>query len=98
MTDIKKIEKLIRLTHSENDHEALLALRNAQRLANGDLLSAIAHGPRPPSPPSNHTDEIKTEKNTRFLELLRSIRRKDATITQLREEIAKLKAVIQANK
>jgi hypothetical protein len=77
MSDIEKIEKLVRMTQSDNDHEALLALRNAQRLANGDLLSVL---------------QGRTERGRRFLELLRRIRMKDATIEQLRREIERLKA------
>jgi len=96
MADIQKIEKLVRLTQSENDHEALLALRNAQRLADGDLVGVLrGDEPTPPprSRPIHRTDEeSKMEKDKRFLELLRRIRMKDATIEKLEREIARLKA------
>lgn len=96
MTDIDKIEKLVRLTHSDNDHEALLALRNAQRLADGDLLGVL-RGDEPARSRNtdqqyNNADEDKMQQGRRFLELLRRIRMKDATIAKLESEIAKLKA------
>lgn len=95
MTDIQKIEKLVRLTQSDNDHEALLALRNAQRLADGDLIRVLRGSEPIRSQPIHHhhrtTDEDKMERDRRFLELLRRIRSKDATIEKLKDEIAKLK-------
>jgi hypothetical protein len=98
MADIEKIEKLIRLTNSDNDNEALLALRNAQRLAGGDLL-AVLRGNKPTSQ-SRHADgtgnDKTAEQGKRFLELLQRIRMKDATIEKLREEIRKLKEQNQA--
>jgi uncharacterized small protein (DUF1192 family) len=94
--DIQKIEKLVRLTQSDNDHEALLALRNAQRLAHGDLIRVLRGSEPTRSQPIHHhhstDDDSKMEKDRRFLELLRRIRMKDATIAQLEREIAKLKA------
>jgi uncharacterized small protein (DUF1192 family) len=96
MSDIQKIEKLVRLTQSDNDHEALLALRNAQRLADGDLIRVLRGSEPTRSQPIHHQhrtdDDSKMEKDRRFLELLRRIRMKDATIAQLEREIAKLKA------
>jgi hypothetical protein len=101
MSDIEKIEKLVRLTQSDNDHEALLALRNAQRLANGDLLSVLQG--RAEEDEEDEEDEEEKESNRtarmnelergrRFLELLQRIRMKDATIAEKDREIARLKA------
>lgn len=39
--NIDRLEKLIRLAGSDNDHEALLALRQALKMTRGDLWGAI---------------------------------------------------------
>jgi len=92
MADIQKIEKLVRLTQSDNDHEALLALRNAQRLADGDLVGVLRGDEPVRSRTHNRTDDSKMERDRKVLELLRRIRMKDATIAKLEAEIARLKA------
>lgn len=93
MTDIQKIEKLVRLTQSDNDNEALLALRNAQRLADGDLLGVL-RGDEPVRSQPRHqhrTEDSEMERDRKILELMRRLRMKDATIAKLEREIAKLK-------
>jgi uncharacterized small protein (DUF1192 family) len=94
MTDIQKIEKLVRLTQSDNDHEALLALRNAQRLADGNLVGVLrGDEPTRSQPKHQHrTEYSKMERDRKVLELMRRLRMKDSTIAKLESEIAKLKA------
>jgi len=44
--DSSRLEKLINLTTSENDHEALSALRTAHKLADGNLWRALTNVPK----------------------------------------------------
>ncbi len=86
--DIKKLEKLVRLAGSDNDHEALLALRQAQKITKGDLWGALRSDHRAPF--------AYDERKIHALET--QLRAKDAEIRSLRKDLAALEDKLRAKK
>ncbi|RZJ84676.1 MAG: hypothetical protein EOO20_20965 [Chryseobacterium sp.] len=80
----KRFEDLLRLTLSDNDNEALLALRMVQKMAGGDLTSYIAAYPK-----LKHDDRFET--------LKADLESKNKIIVELKEEIQRLRKIMSLN-
>lgn len=85
--DLSRLEKLVRLAGSDNDHEALLALRNAQKLAKGDLWGALHGG-------SHHQGSSSDGRRIQALE--KQLEERRARITSLSEELSELRNKLRA--
>lgn len=55
-----RLEKLINLTSSDNDHEAISSLRNAQKLTHGNLWKVLTKGATVSSSSSSDTREMNS--------------------------------------
>ncbi len=62
--DMQRLEKLVRLAGSDNDHEALLALRQAQKMTKGNLWETLQ---KTPGASRSSRDEMRVRELERLL-------------------------------
>ena len=80
----ERVEKLLRLTASDNDHEALLALRTVQKILGNDLTSLLHGGHSADGP---RIKALQQKLNA----LSEVLRQSDADTDQLRYECQRLR-------
>lgn len=69
--DMQRLEKLVRLAGSDNDHEALLALRQAQKMTKGNLWETLQKTPGA-SRSGSSRDEMRVRELERLLTIAES--------------------------
>ncbi len=98
MPDIVKIQKLLNLTASANDAEALAALRMAQKALDRNLGDYLASEGLGPSPAAQRADELYAELERLFelesakVDLLRKqLDQKEKQLRKLQRDVQNLK-------
>ncbi|RZA21241.1 MAG: hypothetical protein EOP10_16990 [Proteobacteria bacterium] len=101
MADLVKIQKLLNLCASESDAEALLALRQVQKMVLGNLGDYFISGVQTARPPQDYAKlydeeaEKARELSTRASELDKKLRKRENDNTRLKRDNKALKDKIE---